>query len=1679
MSMVFSVYSQNAFKEFVLPAVNNAETSIVLKQNLFGLRENVVLPLETLDGKWRFLDGPCKIVRQNSPYHKEQIRDGESYTVYTAYGEKLYLIVREDIKPFYAYTKFDVRQAGKVTIGSSSSAAISYSYLYEGNEFVSGNHAVIHKENQGWVLEDCSRNGTFLNNRRVQGRQSLHFGDRVNIWGLTVIILGDAFAVSKGVTVKINETVLKPCGRDDIVSWGSLSGRIDPKEAGTSVVEYYNRPPRSLEPLYADVVEIEGPPAPKEENDTPLFMQIGPALTMTLPMLLGSGMAVVTSRLSSAASSGFMYTGLVTAGCSGLIGAFWAFNNVRYAKQRQEKDETRRFEAYSEYLIKCTERVREKYERNTEILRKRYRSVEEMLGNGRIPEELWGRNVSHEDFLYQRLGIGDMPFQVQIAVPKEKFSLIHDSLAGKPAFIKDNYEILHEVPVGIDLLRERLVGVIGGEGKRGAVSVIQNLIAQIGIQNCYTDVKMIFVCDREEADFDGLWGFAKWFPHVWSEDKEFRYMAANRGEVSDVFYEVTKVLRRREEDSGNSERRQNSPTPHYVLFIENSSAMEGELIEKYVYEREKELGLTTIFLAERYEELPNACECIIQNDSQFRGIYHVQNQNEKMPVTFDSVEPELLRNFAVKLSNIAVNTAEVSGEIPSAVTFLEMYGVKKLRDLKVTERWKKNRNYESMRALIGQKNGGQPCYLDLHEKYHGPHGLVAGTTGSGKSETLQTYILSLAINFSPDDIGFFLIDYKGGGMGNLFTNLPHVLGQISNLSGNQVHRAMVSIKSENLRRQRIFNENGVNNINLYTNLYKNGEAKIPIPHLFIIIDEFAELKREEPDFMRELISVAQVGRSLGVHLILATQKPSGTVDDNIWSNAKFHLCLRVQDRQDSMDMLHKPDAAYLINAGRGYLQVGSDEIYEEFQSGWSGAAYDEEDEDSSDLVAKMITTTGKAAIIGNHAKSERKTREKVKWIAALLACLDPVMARKDIKDYHSLISREDEEGSFAAWFEEIKKAGIDYPANESNEKMLRNLLKLLENEKGSAAGNFRRLSRDIYDRAREQKLKLPEMKEKTQLEAIVNYLARLAENEGYKKQQPLWLPVLPTAISLEELRQTYGESTVEASGAEDGWPVYDGYWKLKVNVGLCDDPARQTQVPLTLDFSEDGNLAVCGIASSGKSTFLQTVIYGLLRNYSPRCLNVYLLDFSSHAMEGFEQAPHVGGVLYENDLDTIGKFFNMVVKMLDERKALFRGGNYGQYIRKNGTVCPAVVIAIDNVGAFREKTENKYDDLLVRLSKECAANGIYLLLSGNGFGLSEIPTKIAENIRRSVCLQMQDKFQYADVLNTMQIQTIPESGVRGRGLALYEDVILEFQTCLAVDAEDDYGRLEKIRLSCEEMENRWTGRKAKPIPRIPQKPVWADFRQLEETEAAIQSESSLPIGYEMETADIYSVDLSRLYCYIISGKSRAGKTNLMRIMIRCSAEKQANIAVMEFGDAELKGEAVRANAEYIGSTDDCCEFMRKMIPVFQERNARKKELREQGMESAEIFTVMSRETPYFIYIADLVEFIKTIYGPDGLKYNIGGLLTNLLEKGSGLNIYFIACFNWAKRTEALGTDVYNAFISYKCGIHLGGNSDAQMALDIKGIPLREQQVAEKVGIGVTSADETSDSIKVVIPLSKG
>lgn len=1663
MSVTISVYSRFAFKEFLLPATDNTNESLILKRDVFQLPETMEILLEVIDGKWRFTkSGKYEIVYTASKanYDGAALSDGNLFSIYLPEGGSVSVLVKETNCSFNVYKKIDLRglDGKELTIGRNEDNLISYGAM----KLVSGIHAVIRKGEGSYVLEDRSSNGTFVNARRIKGAAQLSYGDSINIFGLNMLFLGGILAVNMYAPgVKFREEALleyreNEAEQTDVSDWPAVNGTV-----------LFHRAPRHIARLETRGIEIESPPQPKETVRQPLYSIIGPSLTMAIPMMLGSGLSILSTRMNGSGGSAFMYTGLITAVSSAFIGSVWTLINLRNTKKKNREEELHRFEAYGEYLIRCTNEIKEKYQKNRAALLQMYPDAAACAQYNARTSSLWNRNLFHEDFLTVRLGLGSIPFQAPIQIPKEKFTMIHDSLAGKPAMIQKEYQMLHDVPVCIDLLRQNIVGVIGGEEKRGAYRILRALTAQLAANNCYTDVKLIYLYD--EAKADSSWRFAKWFPHVWSEDKKARYVAAGKEQASEVLYELTKVLRQRSENAEQPGNKDTVMKPHYVLFVDEMSFLEGELISRYIFDKSGRLGLTTFLLAERYEELPNICELLLEDTGQFQGMYRVMDDMEqRQAISFDEVSEESLEKLAVTLAGVEVSEVEVGGEIPGGLSFFEMYGVRRLSELNVQERWLKNRTYESMKAVIGQKAGGTDCYLDVHEKYHGPHGLVAGTTGSGKSETLQTYILSLAVNYSPDDVGFFLIDYKGGGMANLFEGLPHVMGQISNLSGNQVKRAMVAIKSENKRRQRIFNEHGVNNINLYTRLYKNKEAKLPVPHMFIIIDEFAELKREEPDFMRELISVAQVGRSLGVHLILATQKPSGTVDDNIWSNSKFRLCLRVQDRQDSNDMLHKPDAAYLTQAGRCYLQVGNDELYELFQSGFSGAAYDE-DGGTGTEIARMISNSGKAALIGSYAKYKKREQEKLKWLSRIGDILESVLEQQtDLMEaaYDSArMSRLT--GSF---YEQARQSKLDYPVSEYNTRRLEEFIGLYAECKKQGA---QPMAEAVAELAEKQGKRLPEQKEKTQLDAVVEYLHRLALQLGYGQTGRLWLPVLPTELYLEELpgfeRNLFNGRSWEPAGKQ---------WSLEIMAGLYDDPENQAQKPVLFDLVKGGNHAVCGTITCGKSTFLQTFVYALLMRYSPRVLNLYGIDFSSRMLSAFENAPHVGGILYENEEEKADKFFTMLESILKERKSKLKGGNFSQYIQANGNELPAVVVVIDNYAGFRLKTNYLYDDIMLRISQEGVGYGIYLLVSSAGFGGTEIPTKMGENFRTVVCLEMNDKFQYAEALRTMRVEVLPEVNVKGRGLAFVGENILEFQTALSLKAEDDFKRIDELDAVSRKMSDSFVGRRARKIPEIPKEPVWAEFAALEETEKLWRDDRHLPLGYDLKNAMPYGVDLSKMYCYIISGAGRTGKTNTLKALINSAVQKEGSCYVIDF-DGNLKSFAAKAGAEYIGDDERLYRFAQELIGPFKERNARKHLLTDEGCSDEEMYERMSGFERIYIFVENLKDFAVHTRKPEKNAAATERLFTNLLEKGFYHNVFWFACLNQEDHGELTNYSVYEAFVKYKYGLHLGGCFNQQRIFPFEYIPFAQQGKSQKPGIAAFPGNREEETEGIAIPLVKG
>ncbi len=1659
------LYAEGVFFKHVLPSITNADDSLTLNKTLFSLEDNLEIGLEVGDRQWSFVQSKDYTIRKGDEvYFDKVLKNGDILEVIVAGQISINIIVVETQAVFHVYQKLDISHKREITIGKSPDNMI----CYESKNYVSRNHARIIRRDGEVFIEDFSANGIFVNSLRVKEKQQLNYADCIDIFGLHMVYLGEMLAIS---SIDGN-IVIEPKSLSEYVQQDStvLVAKNNKKNP------YFNRSPRTVLKIYSDPIEIEGPPAAKHTKDRPLLYTIGPSFTMAIPMMLGCMMSMLAMRSNGGRSSVFMYTGLVTAAGSAIIGVIWALLNLRYAKKEQKEEEELRFNAYGNYLLKMIDFIRDKYEHNTKVLLDAYPDTCQCVAYGEKEAALWNRNYTHDDFLFVRLGIGSIPFQAPIQVPKARFQLIEDKLMEKPETIRENYKTLYHVPVGVNLMKHRLLGVVGGENRLGCMKAMHIMASQIAANNCYTDVKMVFLYDRKTED-EKMWEFAQWLPHVWSADYKTRYVASDQLEASDVFYELANILRIRLEYSSSSFYSKKVVKPHYVIFVGDVRMLVGEPIAKYLLDPREEYGITTILLSERNEQLPNACEDILCVEEEEAVFYNaLERSGEEEGIKLDQVSCEEVDTLARRLANIKVSELESSSDIPSSLEFFEMYGISRLDELNVIERWKKNRTYDSMKALIGKKQGGADCYLDIHEKYHGPHGLIAGTTGSGKSETLQTYMLSLAINFSPDDIGFFVIDFKGGGMANLFSDLPHMIGQISNLSGNQVHRAMVSIKSENKRRQRIFNEHGVNNINLYTRLLKNKEAKIPVPHLFIIIDEFAELKREEPDFMRELISVAQVGRSLGVHLILATQKPSGMVDDNIWANTKFRLCLRVQDRQDSNDMLHKPDAAYITQAGRCYLQVGNDEIYELFQSGWSGAVYDEDAAQVHTEIATMLTLNGKTAIVGSKTKIKRKEDARIKWLMLLTKILCTALKETTSTLSDCIQNVEKQNHLLRESFKRLEEAKIDYPDNPYNRQRLEEFLQMLACCPVQTLEELRpEQMKILIQTASLRGQKLPELKEKTQLDAVVEYLRSIAADHGYTHNLQLWLPVLPEYLYLEEL---FGYK--DTSFADMEWKTTDKKWTLEAYIGLCDDPENQAQNPVCVNFAENGHTAICGTVVSGKSTFLQTLLYSLMNRYTPEHVNVYILDFSSHMLAAFEEAAHVGGVMFENDEDKIRKFFCMIGRMLAERKNLLQGGNYSQYVQVHGRTIPSIVIAIDNYANFREKTDNEFEDILIQISRDGAGYGIYLVITSAGFGSSEIQSRIGDNIRTVLCLEMGDKFKYGDAMRTMHFNVLPEADVKGRGLVSMNGNILEFQTALAMKAEDDYQRAERIKEQCNTWNQAWKGKTARKVPEIPERPLLSNLLELEEYQQAIREKDKLPIGYNMEDASCYSIPLQQTYCYLISGRPRTGKTNVLKLILYAAYARKGKICIVDDSNLQLRKISDEIGATYVTTDQEIFDYWKNMTTIFVERNKAKHQYTEDGLEDEAIYQKMSKTEPIFIIIADMEAYMKSIYTPEKGVGNMSGFMENILDKGSLHNIYIFGCVNPEEAAALSGYRAYTIFANYKKGLHLGGNVAGQRTFNFSNIPYMEQSKTMKPGIALTPSEEDeSVASKVVLPLARG
>ena len=699
--------------------------------------------------------------------------------------------------------------------------------------FVSSLHFILRYEDGVVRVEDTENaNGLYLNGKRIK-KAKMKSGDVLSILSISILLInGELYFENTGNKISIDYARIE-----------SKNG-FSAEHARDGMK--YKRSPRMQQKLPSEDIILAAPPAShrKYEKSRGVIASLfgsgamfgASMLTGTMsPALLAARAASLVMPISSVASSG---------------------SNDKKRKKSLEQYEAMRHEKYGAYIDEQKARIEAIARIQREILTEENPDPEICIENvAHLNRSLWERMPSDRDYLDVRVGMGyeKLCVNVKSRTDSNGFQLESDEVRELTDKIIEETRIVDNVPARISFVHNNTIGITGNRGK--TINLIRNMLISLTSQHCFSDVKIVGFFDEEERE---IWESLRWLPHIWNEDGEYRYLAynvKNMHEICDVLSDVMKV--RKDRERGYCSNKPIIAKPYYIVLFGSKKMADSEPFVKELLESDASAGFTSLFLFDDIYSLPNECKFIIDLDN---GPYaYAKNEsNNKFYFTPDlPVSTEKFDEYARSISAVELDILASEAGIPDSVTFLEGYGVKKVEELNVSDRWKTSEPYNTLAAPIGAMAGSKVFSLDIHDKHHGPHGLVAGTTGSGKSELLQTWILSMCVCYHPHEVTFVIIDYKGGGMANLLEPLPHVVGKITNI-GSDITRSLLSLKSESIRRQKIFEKVGANHIDKYQKMYREGKVSEPMPHLIIVSDEFAELKKAEPDFMAGLVSVARV-----------------------------------------------------------------------------------------------------------------------------------------------------------------------------------------------------------------------------------------------------------------------------------------------------------------------------------------------------------------------------------------------------------------------------------------------------------------------------------------------------------------------------------------------------------------------------------------------------------------------------------------------------------------------------------------------------------------------------------------------------------------------------------------------------------------------------------------------------
>lgn len=550
-------------------------------------------------------------------------------------------------------------------------------------------------------------------------------------------------------------------------------------------------------------------------------------------------------------------------------------------------------------------------------------------------ERLWERRWGDADFLDVRVGTADVASSIVVEDP----ALDEHRRKTTPELI--------EVPVPVSIRNSGVVGVAGAH----AATLASWMVAQAAVLHNPADLR---VCVLTSAEGERAWSWTRWLPHAQAQSEDACLFIGTTAEsVARRVGELGQVVANRLALGGKAPRGGVAGMPDILVVIENARKVRSLPGVVALLREGPAVGVYTICLEREERLLPEECGAVVVPGAGGLDV-RVSGAALMTGVRPDSPRADWYEQVSRSLAPLRGVGDSEDAALPKAVRLLDILGVEPPTAEVITAGWAVSGR--STRAVLGIGYDGDFA-VDLVRD--GPHALIAGTTGSGKSELLQTLVAALAVANRPDEMTFVLVDYKGGSAFAECADLPHTVGLVTDLDTHLVERALISLGAELRRREHLLAVAGAKDLVDYQDKRNRGAALGPLPRLLLVIDEFASMVRELPNFVAGLVNIAQRGRSLGIHLVLATQRPSGAVTGDIRANTNLRIALRTTDTNESRDIIDAPDAGEISSSapGRAYARLGPNALLP-FQSGRVGGRRPAENAVAADVTPVSVMEVG-------------------------------------------------------------------------------------------------------------------------------------------------------------------------------------------------------------------------------------------------------------------------------------------------------------------------------------------------------------------------------------------------------------------------------------------------------------------------------------------------------------------------------------------------------------------------------------------------------------------------------------------------------------------------------------------------------------------------------------------------